>query len=382
MAAKKDRNLVPALSDPWRFVAAVLAAFAVAHRCSNPHAWLLAHLVNQLKESVLLTIPPSPTAVAIPLETSDAKLTAQLAPGLQIMLEVLFGPPADDWQDAVTAFRSRYVQGLEPTAVTLPAFETEIEHAETRFFALVCLTGGERAEKVRAWLQNRKMGTDPARHAIGLVAAAAQAPLRWLRSDRRLEQDLAEIASPNFFDTAGWFADAAERGLVGCLDAAEIDASGVDVALIDSHLIQAQSALPLLAQQVLVYTITQIDPAEGDLRWQFELRADDFAEWAQLDVETVRREFSYRRDTPADAVRLRPLVVPGFRRPGDEADCAGRDLGTRWFSEVISLAGGDCPRVQVTFDHWLAPYLSWICERYYRAFESGVVPTDRSGTPQ
>ncbi len=366
--ARRPRNQVPALAQPsTHFLAAVNAAYIAAAAYRDPHVWLLDALGARLDAAVQ---PPCPGA-AVPAAANARHEVAMLAPGLWTMLQSLFGPSGERWRVARRAFRLRYAQGIHPAEAATGAFQREIIAAEDRFWGLVYLAECE--DKVRAWLLD--LPADATRRWWGLVAAAAVVPARWTHARLdRLECDFTDFIMPDLFEAAASLATHTGNHPGGD-ETANCAGGECDVAWSRASLVESRASMPLLSQQVLLYVLTQLDP--GDIRgaeWHYELRVEEFARWADLDAAAVADEFHAHGDNPADTVHHYPLVIPGYCPPGEAHRYT---METHWFTSTFCRAKPGTPveRLVVAVHRTLAPYVAWLCEQYYQAFEKNAPPT-------
>ena len=346
-AARKPRYPVPALPDASRFAAAVQAALIAAKNYRNPHAQLL--------------------------DTLRAKfhtLASPFARGLEVLAEDLFGGGDEPWHRAQAAFDSRYAHHLTAaTAEDRPASETQVETAEQRYWALLCLAEWQQAEAVEQWLQSCPVGADRADRFRALITAAAVAPLRRF-PQRANERFQYEFDVPDLLTLAAGLVTPSSAGATREADTTVSGREAPATTAFDLGLVTAQAALSLPAQQALLYSMTLLGLEAGDEELTHIVWDDEYAAWAELELAAVRSAFmgTEERCAPLSEAFGRIVKLPGYQMP--ERPGSVGCLYTHWYSHApIPKRQGERQGLQISFAPSLLPYLRQLCEYYYQAFE-------------
>ena len=142
----------------------------------------------------------------------------------------------------------------------------------------------------------------------------------------------------------------------------------IEEARKDNALALARYALSVRAQKFVLFAITLIDRHDRNLEKMYTVHAAEFAAWAGLSVQSVRRDFW---DPPASQKEVsigrelleEVLVLPNYFQPERGKTTA---LGTHWFSAIMpEAASGPCGYLDVNFNPRLAPLIQMVRERYY-----------------
>ena len=346
-AARKPRYPVPALPDASRFAAAVQAALIAAKNYRNPHAQLLDTL-----------------------RTRFHTLASPFARGLEVLAEDLFGGGDEPWRRAHAAFYSRYAHHLAAAnAEDQSASETQVEAAERRYWALLCLAEWQQPEEVKQWLQSCPVGLDRADRFCALITAAAAAPLRRF-PQRTNERFRYEFDLPDLLTLAAGLVTPSSAGATREADTTVSGREAPATTAFDLGLVTAWAALSLPAQQALLFSVTLLDLEAGDEGLTHVVWDDEYAAWAELELAPVRSAFmgTEERSAPLSEAFDRRVELPDYQMPGRPSSVGY--LYTHWYAHApIPRRQGERQGLQISFTPSLLPYLRQLCECYYQAFE-------------
>lgn len=182
-----------------------------------------------------------------------------------------------------------------------------------------------------------------------------------------LQGELIFQAEPTAHDREG----AIEKRIIIPSINRDVPAVAHSTAQVAKHnaMAEARYFLSARAQKFVLFAISKIDPKDVELRRMYTIHAAEFAEWAQIGLQSVRRDFW---DPPAKQKEVsigkellqEVLVIPNYYQPERNRYT---DLGTHWFSSVIpENTSGPCGYLDVNFSPRLAPMLLQLRGNYYR----------------
>ena len=141
----------------------------------------------------------------------------------------------------------------------------------------------------------------------------------------------------------------------------------------ENRLAIARYSLSPRAQMLLFYAISLIDADDVGLNRKYTIESKKFAEWANLDLNAIRRDFynpNGGRTSFAQEVLNQPLIIPNHYNP--ERKVYG-DLSTHWFASVWGPNNGWNDYIDIEFVPVLVPYLTSLRDRYYRVKRAVII---------
>lgn len=139
-------------------------------------------------------------------------------------------------------------------------------------------------------------------------------------------------------------------------------------AIKHNALAEARFFLSARAQKFVLFAISLIEPEDVELKKMYTVHASEFAEWAGVGVDSVRRDFNDPPDKQKK-ISIRAelmnewIVIPRFYK--QERDTHA-ELFAHWFAGISpEVETGPCAYLDVYFNHLLAPMLQGLRATYY-----------------